>query len=127
MWEQNQIKRTLSAPANLARVQALMREAPELHRTGLADRVCATLDFLDARGRVQRAGCLKALRASERAGQMTLPPARNSPGRGGQGRRLGVAVRHRHGGTGRWNPPRVWMRSCGPSTSSGVRPWGTSD
>ncbi|AGA34544.1 putative transposase [Thioalkalivibrio nitratireducens DSM 14787] len=92
MWEQSQIKRTLSAPANLARVQALIREAPELHRTGLADRVCATLGFLDARGRVQRAGCLKALRALERAGRITLPPARSTPGRGGQGRRLGEAV-----------------------------------
>ncbi|AGA33337.1 putative transposase [Thioalkalivibrio nitratireducens DSM 14787] len=92
MWEQSQIKRTLSAPANLARVQALIREAPELHRTALADQICTTWGFFDARGRPQRAGCLKALRALERAGRITLPPACSSPGRGGQGRRLGVAV-----------------------------------
>ncbi|AGA33136.1 putative transposase [Thioalkalivibrio nitratireducens DSM 14787] len=28
-------------------------------------------------------------------------------------------VRHRHGATHRWNPPRVWMRSSGLNTSSG--------
>ncbi|MEI2422292.1 hypothetical protein V6O07_18570, partial [Arthrospira platensis SPKY2] len=63
-----------------------------MHRTALADRVCATFGFLDARGRMQRAGCLKALRSLERAGQITLPSACSSPGRGGPGRRLGVAV-----------------------------------
>ena len=35
-----------------------------------------------------------------------------------------VWVRHRRGATGRWNPPRVWMRSNGPSTSSGGAPLG---
>jgi hypothetical protein len=92
MWEQNQIKRTLNRPENLAYINALRQGNPELHRTALADRVCATLGFLDARGRPQRAGCLKALRALERAGQMTLPAARSTPGRGGHGRRPGAAV-----------------------------------
>ena len=63
MWEQNQIKRTLNRPESLARVNALLQGNPELHRTALADRVCATFGFIDAHGRVQRAGCLKALRA----------------------------------------------------------------
>ena len=92
MWEQNQIKRTLSRPANVARVQALIGEAPELHRTALADILCSELDFHDARGRPQGAGCLKALRALERAGQVTLPPARSRPGCGSHGRGLGEPV-----------------------------------
>jgi hypothetical protein len=77
---QSQIKRRLSEPRSLARVHALMREAPEAHRTALADRVCADLGFIDARGRPQRAGCLKALRALERDGQIALAPARTTPG-----------------------------------------------
>ena len=56
MWEQNQIKRTLNRPESLARVNALVQDNLELHRTALADRVCATFGFTDARGRVQRAG-----------------------------------------------------------------------
>ncbi len=81
MRAQSQIKRTLSASQSLTRVQALMREMPEAHRTALADRVCADFGFIDARGRAQRAGCLKALRALERDGQMVLPAPRTAPGR----------------------------------------------
>jgi hypothetical protein len=92
MWEQSQIKRTLNRPESLARVNALLQGSPELHRTALADQVCAAFGFLDARGRVQRAGCLKALRALERAGRLMLPPACSNPGRRTHGRRLGVAV-----------------------------------
>lgn len=80
MRAQSQIKRTLSEPPGLARVQALMREAPLAHRTALADRVCTAFDFVDARGRAQRAGCLKALRALERNGQLVLPAPRTAPG-----------------------------------------------
>ncbi|MCG5517412.1 MULTISPECIES: IS4 family transposase, partial [unclassified Ectothiorhodospira] len=91
MREQNQIKRTLSEPESVARVQALMREFPEAHRTGIADQVCATFEFVDARGRFQRASCLKALRSLERAGRLSLPAARTQPGRRVE-RRLGEAV-----------------------------------
>lgn len=80
MEAQSQIKRTLSQSDSVARVRALMREAPEAHRTALAERVCAELGFVDARGRVQRAGCLKALRALERAGRIVLPAPRTAPG-----------------------------------------------
>lgn len=80
MQSQSQIKRTLSEPQSLARIHALMDEAPGFHRTALADRVCDAFDFVDARGRAQRAGCLKALRALEREGQIVLPPARTEPG-----------------------------------------------
>lgn len=57
-----------------------MREARQAHRTALADRICAEFGFLDARGRAQRAGCLKALRVLERDGQILLPAPRTAPG-----------------------------------------------
>lgn len=88
---QSQIKRTLSKPQNLVRVRALIREAPEAHRTALADRICATFGFVDPTGRVQRAGCLKALRALERSDGLVLPPPRTAPTPGGA-RRLEQAV-----------------------------------
>jgi hypothetical protein len=91
MRVQSQIKRTLSEPRGLARVHTLMREAPAMHRTALADRVCADFGFIDARGRAQRAGCLKALRALERDGQIALAPARTTPGPR-RARRLGHPV-----------------------------------
>jgi len=91
MLAQSQIKRTLSEPCGVARVQALMGEAPEAHRTAVADRVCAEFGFFDARGRAQRAGCLKALRALERAGRIVLPAPRTRPGLR-RARRLGQAV-----------------------------------
>jgi len=91
MRAQSQIKRTLREPQGLARLQALMLEAPEQHRTALADRVCTEFGFVDARGLAQRAGCLKALRALERDGQIVLPPARTSPGPR-RARRLGHPV-----------------------------------
>ena len=81
MLAQSQIKRTLSEPQGVARVLAVMREAPAAHRTGLADRVCAEFGFIDARGRAQRASCLKALRALEREGALVLPAPRTAPGR----------------------------------------------
>lgn len=80
MRAQSQIKRTLSEPVNVARVKALMSEAPEAHRTALAGRVCAEFGFVDSRGRAQQAGCSKALRALEREGQIVLPAARTTPG-----------------------------------------------
>jgi len=80
MWVQSQVQRTLSEPATLERVRALLREAPEAHRTAIADRLCAELGFVDARGRAQRASCLKALRVLERRGQIALPAARTCPG-----------------------------------------------
>lgn len=80
MQAQHQIKRTLSQPQALARVHALQASLAQAHRTALADRVCAEFDFIDARGRLQRAGCLKALRTLEREGAMTLPAPRSAPG-----------------------------------------------
>ncbi|MGH8191427.1 MAG: Druantia anti-phage system protein DruA, partial [Rhodanobacteraceae bacterium] len=80
MQQQSQIKRTLSQPGNLAQVRALLADAPQAHRTALADGVCAEFGFRDACGRAQRAGCLKALRALAQRGELTLPKPRTVPG-----------------------------------------------
>ena len=77
---QHQIKRSLNAPAALKRIEALLREDAQLHRTGLAARLCEEFGFFDARGRAQVGGCLAALRALERAGRIGLPPARTGGG-----------------------------------------------
>ncbi|MBK5935304.1 IS4 family transposase [Halorhodospira halophila] len=92
MQQQNQIKRTLSEPKNLDRVRALICESPELHRSALAERVCTLFGFVDSTGRLQRAGCLKALRVLERSGDLHLPLPRTAPCARAQGRRLGEPV-----------------------------------
>jgi hypothetical protein len=73
MWAQHQIKRSLDQPEAISRVQALLARHDVAHRTALADAVCADFGFRNARGELQRAGCLKALREFERAGRIVLP------------------------------------------------------
>ena len=80
MDAQHQIKRSLNAPEALERVEAMLRDDGQLHRTGLARRVCEEFGFFDARGRAQVGGCLAALRALEHAGRIGLPPARTRGG-----------------------------------------------
>ncbi len=81
MDTQNQIKRVLSEPAGIHCVCRLLEHKEIAHRSALAALVCEQFGFYDARGRPQRAGCLKALRELEAAGHFTLPAARRSPGR----------------------------------------------
>jgi hypothetical protein len=88
---QHQLKRTLCAPQALERVRALIDGTSDVHRTALAERVCAAFGFIDARGRAQRSGCLKALREFERAGHLVLPAPRTRPGPA-RARGLGEAV-----------------------------------
>ena len=76
---QHQVKRTLCAPEALARVRALLAEPEVVHRSALAERVCAEFAFFDARGRAQRGSCLKALRELERAGHLALPAPLTRP------------------------------------------------
>jgi hypothetical protein len=45
-----------------------------LNRTKLADQLCEHYKFIDARGRLQRSTCLKALRELEAKGHVNLPP-----------------------------------------------------
>lgn len=77
---QAQVKRTLSAPAALAFVQAQIASGACRHRTALADAVCTHFRLQDARGIGQRSGCLKALRELEAHGHFTLPAALTTPG-----------------------------------------------
>jgi hypothetical protein len=81
MWIQHQIKRSLSEPQATARLQALLAGGDIMHRTALADAVCTEFGFRDARGGLQRAGCLKALREIERAGRIALPAPQTRGGR----------------------------------------------
>ena len=82
MDTQNQVKRTLSAPTSVAYVHGLLESNGGLYRSELADVVCEHFGFYDARGREQRAGCLKALRELEASGHFVLPAAHRKNGRG---------------------------------------------
>lgn len=73
MNTQNQIKRTLSQPANIEHVRELLEHEQFLNRSELAKAVCEQFDFYDARNREQLGGCLKALRELEAAGHYVIP------------------------------------------------------
>ena len=73
MFTQNQIKRTLSKPANIEYIRHLLEHEDVRHRTDLATRACQQFEFYDARGQLQISGCAKALRQLERAGHVILP------------------------------------------------------
>ena len=75
MYVQHLIKRSLGTVEAQARVGALRRARPGLHRTGLAAAVCEEFGFREARGVAQTSGCLSALRALERVGSVRLPAA----------------------------------------------------
>ncbi len=81
MKTQNQIKRTLSRPNNLAYVANLLDDDSHTiaHRTALAKKVCEHFGFYDVRGKMQLGGCLKALRGLEQQGHFVLPKARRPP------------------------------------------------
>jgi hypothetical protein len=82
VFSQNQIKRTLSQPVAISYVAELLDSGDFLHRTELAEFLCEEWGFQDARGELQRGGCVKALRELEAAGHFTLPEAqaKNGPG-----------------------------------------------
>lgn len=76
MTTQNEVKRTLRE--RFEDVGGWVGELAEKSRTALADEVCVRLGFLDARGRVQRGTCLKALRELEAEGLWRLPAPRRT-------------------------------------------------
>ncbi len=82
MFAQSQIKRTLSKPVSISYIANLLDSGEFTHRTELADFLCEEWGFQDARGELQRGGCVKALRELEAAGHFTLPEAqaKNGPG-----------------------------------------------
>ena len=77
---QNQIKRALSEQNSIELVRGLLSEDAYAHRSTFADAVCQHFGFHDARGRLQRSGCIKALRELERSGHAYCPlPAPGGP------------------------------------------------
>ncbi len=95
MEEQHQIKRTLSTPESITVVRRLLADGTHANRSSVARATCEHFGFVDARGRWQTGGCVKALRELERSGHFALPaagPAGRPKGTVGSARRLGEPV-----------------------------------
>jgi len=73
MEKQNQIKRTLSQPEAIGKINNILDTNTNINRSKLADLICDQFDFFNPRGERQRAGCLKALRKLEQDGFFVLP------------------------------------------------------
>ena len=94
---QNQIKRALSGQGPIEIIRGLLSHNDYKYRSTFADAVCERFGFHDARGRVQRSGCIKALRELERLGHFALPAPSASGAKGSKSaRRLGVPVEDPH-------------------------------
>ena len=91
MYQQHCILETLTSEAGAARVAALMAAESFPSRTAAGRRVCEAFGFRDARGGLQQAGCVKALRVLEAAGRIGLPEPLNRGG-GRPPRDLGEAI-----------------------------------
>ena len=74
---QSQILQTLRAPEFQARLEHIVARGAFESRAALGREVCAQFGFVDAYGRAQLAGCLKALAVLDTAGQITLPQLRH--------------------------------------------------
>jgi hypothetical protein len=95
---QNQIKRALSERKSMEIIRRLPSDGVYEYRSTFADAVCQHFGFQDARGRVQRSGCVKALRELERLGRFALPVASPMGAKGAKSpRRLGAPVEDPHG------------------------------
>ena len=93
MEAQNQIKRTLSQPQAIDVVRRLLTDGAHTTRSALAQAACDHFGFVDARGRAQTAGCVKALRELETVGHFALPTvAPSGRGLGKTARRLDSPV-----------------------------------
>lgn len=75
-----QIQRRLAQPDAVDWIRQRVEDRSGIHRTELAEDVCDRFGLLDARGRRQRAGCLKALRALASRGRLVLPPPQTNTG-----------------------------------------------
>jgi hypothetical protein len=95
MERQHQIKRTLATPESIEAIRRLLAEDAHASRSAFVRGACKHFGFVDARGRAQNAGCVKALRELERAGHFVLPaagPRGRRRGQAGSARRLGAPV-----------------------------------
>ena len=94
---QNQIKRALSGANSIQIIRQLLTERTDRYRSTFADAVCQHFGFHDARGRLQRSGCIKALRELERSGHFVLPAPGAMGAKGARSpRRLGRPVEEPH-------------------------------
>lgn len=73
MIKQTQIKRTLTQPGVIADINQQLTEYDPFKLSDFVDLLCQQHGFIDPRGNYQQSGCLKALRALERAEKITLP------------------------------------------------------
>ena len=95
MERQHQIKRTLATPESIEVIRRLLGDGGHANRAALVRATCEHFGFVDARGRAQSAGCVKALRELEHAGHFALPvagPRGRRRGQAGSPRRLGAPV-----------------------------------
>ena len=93
MEEQSQIKRTLATPESINVIRGLLADGTHANRSSVAQATCGHFGFVDACGRAQTAGCVKALRELERAGHFVLPMVSESGrGKGKSARRLDAPV-----------------------------------
>src|SRR5215831_18392282 len=95
MERQHQIKRTLSTPESIAVIRRLLADGTHANRSSVARATCEHFGFVDARGRSQTAGCVKALRELEHSGHFALPaagPTGRRKSNVGSARRLGKPV-----------------------------------
>lgn len=79
MNRQNLIKQTLAQPKSITTIRAILEENEGLSRSAIAVRVCERFELFNAKGKPQKAGCMKALRELERAERIALPKSRRSP------------------------------------------------
>jgi hypothetical protein len=91
MNTQNLIKRKLAEPQSITIIREILEAYEGVSCSAIAHQVCGRLALFDARGKAQRAGCLKALRELEGAGHFVLPTARR-PRKRGSPRRLAESV-----------------------------------
>jgi len=77
---QNQIKRTLSTQSSIDYIKQQLDETGNQSRTSFAKQLCKHYGFLDFQGKLQIAGCLKALRSLSASGHIELPEATKKSG-----------------------------------------------
>ena len=78
MKTQNRIKSVLTKPEAIERVKNILNSSGDINRTELADQICRLFGFFNPRGEKQHSGCMKALRALEKAGYFNLPKSNYS-------------------------------------------------
>ena len=79
MLAQNQIARTLGDAAAQSRIAGILAQESFVSRRAVGRRLCDEFGFIDARGRPQLAGCLKALAALEARSELIALPAPQAP------------------------------------------------